>query len=186
VIKLKYTGATSQFIDDKGFMMLNTPMGFMTEGKPFSYMQSNKEEVKSSYLLNENDVSFFVGDYDRNQTLVIDPTLIWGTYYGGAARDDVSEISLDSKKHPFITGNTLSTMNIATSGAFQTSSAGLDDLYVAKFKVDGGLDWASYFGGSEDDISLGLCTDYFGNVIIEGETESSGLATIGQMDFVEE
>ena len=86
--------------------------------------------------------------------MVIDPTLVWGTYFGGDSNDDgVEGISTDKLGNVFITGQTYSPEGVATSGAYQTfiSSNLGDDAFLAKFTSSGNLLWATYFGGPGQD-----------------------------------
>jgi hypothetical protein len=181
-IHLKYSGASDMHVNANGSLLLNTQVGFVEEGKPFTFGQSDKREIFSAYHLVKNHLTFDIGNYDRSQALVIDPTLVWGTYYGGEQVDEVAHIALDSKSKVLISGNTLSTMYIATTGAYQTVYGGNPaDLYVAKFKGDGKLDWASYFGGTSQDLGYGIAVDQSDNIILIGKSKSDGLATTGQI-----
>jgi hypothetical protein len=133
-------------------------------------------------VVNKNRVSYQLENYDRTQLLTIDPTIIWGTYYGGENVDELAKLTLDSKKKPLVTGNTLSLANVATSGAYQTTyGGGQSDIYVAKFKNNGKLEWATYFGGDDQDLAYGIAVDQSDNVIMIGKSKSDGLATVGQL-----
>jgi len=83
----------------------------------------------------------------------------------------------------YITGQTFSTSGIATSGAYQTAYGGgtnYGDGFLAKFTSAGKLNWATYFGGSDDDASNGIGSDASGNVSITGYTQSKkNIATSG-------
>lgn len=182
LIQLKYNGDPHMSLQADGSIILSTALGFVQEGKPFSFQQDEKNEIQSAYQIDKNLVSFQVANYDKTQQLVIDPTLMWATYYGGPNVEDVAKVSIDKQKRPIIAGNTVSTVNIATPGAFQTSyGGGPADLFVAKFKTTGKLDWASYFGGDGKDLGYGAVADKNNNVILYGKAASDGLATVGQM-----
>ncbi|MBK9732209.1 MAG: SBBP repeat-containing protein [Chitinophagaceae bacterium] len=183
MIDLKYSGNHALTINDKGAVQLNTAIGYVEEGKPVSFLKTGGKEVYSAYAIEKNHVKYTIGEYDKTQTLIIDPTLMWGTYYGGEKIEDAAKVVLDKKKSPIISGNTTSISNIASAGAFQTVYGGdPSDLFVAKFKTNGKLEWASYFGGNSKDLGYGACTDKSNNVILYGKAVSDGLATIGQMD----
>ena len=106
----------------------------------------------------------------------------WGTYFGGSKYDDGSAIAIDSIGYIYITGYT-SSPGMATNGAYQTTVGGKygsDDAFLAKFNNNGGIEWATYYGGEGSDVGNGVAIDVFGNIYIVGYTESvTGIATIG-------
>ena len=110
-------------------------------------------------------------------------TLSWATYYGGGAENGLA-VATDASGNVYIMGVTSSATGIATPGAYQTTLAGMNDAFLAKFSSSGSLLWATYFGGpgNEDYYSSGkhVCVDASGNVYITGNTRSaSGIATPG-------
>ncbi len=107
--------------------------------------------------------------------------LIWSTYYGGSGRDIASGIAADAAGNVYITGTTASTSGIATPGAHQTVWGGgsVGDAFLAKFSSTGAIQWATYFGGINNDNGMGLATDAFGSVFFSGITYSpSGIASL--------
>jgi len=57
----------------------------------------------------------------------------WGTYYGGSATERARSMALDGSGNPYICGYTDSPNNIASSGAYQTTPGGGNDLFLVKF-----------------------------------------------------
>jgi hypothetical protein len=105
---------------------------------------------------------------------------IWGTYYGGSLVDWGNKMVLDSSCNIYLAGMAQSTDSIATAGTFQTvHGGGFWDGYIAKFDSNGQRKWASYFGGSGNDQAHEVALDVSGNIVIAGETVSSGLASSG-------
>jgi len=107
-------------------------------------------------------------------------SLSWSTYYGGNG-DDIGEgITHDGNNNLYLTGYTSSTSGIATSGAYQTTNAGGEDVFVAKFSSSGSLSWGTYYGGSGDDGGRAIIADENNNVYVTGSTASdSSIATSG-------
>jgi len=104
----------------------------------------------------------------------------WGTYMGGNGVDLLHDLTLDVNGNPIITGETSSTTNMASSGAFQTSNSGAYDGVVAKFTPSGSRSWSTYYGGSNYDVCYGATADSFGNIYFTGETQStSGISSSG-------
>ncbi len=108
------------------------------------------------------------------------PSLIWGTYFGGDSVTYGEAIAKDSSGNLYITGMTYSATNIATKGAYQTNGDSVNGVaFLAKFNSSGKLLWATYYGGvyTEGD---GIVADKSGNIYITGYTGSdSDIATSG-------
>ncbi|MFI5221579.1 MAG: PKD domain-containing protein [Bacteroidia bacterium] len=105
---------------------------------------------------------------------------LWATYFGGDSDEWATGIALDASSNVFISGWTNSVSGIATSGAFQTTIAGRNDAFIAKFNSSGARQWASYWGGSYYDFGSSLATDTSGNVLLTGYRDgSSGIVTLG-------
>ena len=103
--------------------------------------------------------------------------LIWSTVYGGSYTDACnSSGALITTYIPsqtfYLTGFTYSS-NFPVGGTGYTKSySGMYDAFICKF--DGyNRDWASYFGGTGDDIGMGITVDKSANVYVSGATESS-------------
>jgi hypothetical protein len=107
-------------------------------------------------------------------------TMQWSTYYGGSAFDAGYGVATDAAGNVYITGETASTSGIATSGAYQSTTAGSGDAFIAKFTSAGAIQWATYYGGSSGDRSSAISVDGAGNTYIVGYTgSSSSIATLG-------
>ena len=72
----------------------------------------------------------------------------WGTYMGGSNEDQGSSVTVDREGNIIISGNTLSTNNIATTGAYQATYNGNYDCYLIKFNTSGVRQWGTYYGGN--------------------------------------
>ncbi|RYD97775.1 MAG: hypothetical protein EOP54_09870 [Sphingobacteriales bacterium] len=182
-IKLQYKGADAVKLHKDGSLSAATPMGTITEAAPYAYIKpaNNGEKaqaVASAYALNDNVLSFKTAAYTG--TLVIDPALEWGTYYGGAGFDLGTVLACDFAGNVFLTGASWLSTNIATTGSHQSVNAGDFDAFLAKFDAAGNRLWATYYGGSSLDYGFGLTCDNANKVFISGTTQSlGGIATAG-------
>ena len=87
-------------------------------------------------------------------------TRIWATYFGGDAGDEATFIVSDKGGHIYMGGNTYGSTNLAVGNAYQdTFAGGTKDAFLAKFKEDGSLEWATYYGGDADDDCYELAWD---------------------------
>ncbi len=181
-IRLQYLSDYNLALNDNGSLQLSTSIGYVQEAKPFTFQDTERREVASSYVMANNVVQYQLAEYDRSKVLVIDPTLLWASYYGGPGDEDVAKVSVDKQHRPIIAGSTSSPAGIASTGAFQVTYGGApSDMFVAKFKTNGKLDWASYFGGPEQDLGYGAIADKNNNIILYGKSRSDDMATVGQL-----
>lgn len=106
--------------------------------------------------------------------------LLWATYYGGTGNDIGTGIGVDASGNIMLTGYSVSTGNISTTGAYQsTYGGGTYDAFVAYFNASGVRQWGTYLGGSAQDVARSGKMDNLGNIYITGDFSSTGLATSG-------
>ena len=121
----------------------------------------------------------------------------WGTYYTGTGQiwpfgeDRGNSCITDASGNVYMVGFTSSNSDIATAGAHQTVHAGGPtsggtgsyDAFLVKFNSSGVRQWATYYGGSGNDMGISCAVDASGNVYMIGSTSStSGIATVGAHD----
>jgi hypothetical protein len=98
---------------------------------------------------------------------------IWGTYYGGSSLEEFYGACVDSSGGLYIVGKTSSSSSIATTGAHSTSYAGGEDAVLIKLTQTGTRVWATYFGGSLQDIGTEVCIGKNNDIYFTGLTYSS-------------
>lgn len=183
-IALSFGGANRMEIDEDGHLILETPAGELRLDRPFIYQSINGErkQVDGRYLLVLQDgqssaahVGFEIGSYDPARELVIDPVLIYSTYFGGSGADRAVQVEVDDTG-VYLFGQTDSLDFPADAGAFKTALAGGLDTFVAKFSLDGStLLYATYVGGSGDEdpvVATGFAVDKHGHALIGSRTTS--------------
>lgn len=106
----------------------------------------------------------------------VDPsgTYQWAVKGGGTGSDRALSVKADAAGNSYITGYYYAT---ATFGVQNITSAGAQDVFVAKYDPAGNLLWLRSGGGTGADIGNGITVDNSGNVIITGEF--AGTATFG-------
>jgi|GEM_PF-1863462 len=117
----------------------------------------------------ESDV--FLIKYDNNGAMV------WSTYFGGTGADKAFCLKLSKTNKLYICGSTNSPNAISTAGSMQAALAGETDGFIACFDTDGKLSWSTYFGGTSSDEARGVDVDEDGNIIIAGNTSSTGISS---------
>ena len=105
----------------------------------------------------------------------------WSTYIGGTEEDIGYGLAIDQSANVYVAGYTGSSSGIAAPGAFQAAyGGGMFDAFLLKADSAGVVQWATYFGGSDEDQGFSVATDLPGNVYLGGSTAStSAIATPG-------
>jgi len=106
--------------------------------------------------------------------------LVYSTYLGGSLADGSSPTSpildmvVDDSGYAYVTGYTSSTDFPVTSGAYQTTPGGNNDIFISKLNPDGtDLAYSTYLGGSDEDRGYALAVDNAGSAYVSGYTKSS-------------
>ncbi len=109
----------------------------------------------------------------------------WATYYGGTDVEQAQGLACDDSNNVYLTGYTMSTSNIATTGSYQAALAGGEDGFLVKFDSTGSRQWATYYGGSASDEPNAVKCDGAGNVYIAGTAISTtSVSTTGSFQPV--
>jgi len=193
VIKLEYSGQDSLSLNQSGDLIIKTAGRDIVDQAPVAYQVINGSKVKvdCSYKIGaENTVTFTLGSYNKEETLIIDPVLRYSLYFGGEGRDQGNCIAVDNDGYAYFIGTTWSdhlkylknqTMTSGMSaqglapGSVQPYYGGGDkDAFIIKINPDGtDLVYISYIGGSGTDEGTGLVIDKEGNAYIGGGTNSA-------------
>lgn len=176
-IKIQYKGATGLALNKDGSISAQTPMGAVKESAPHSYTTEG-HVIASSFRLKDNVLSFYTDPHKG--TLVIDPTLEWGTYYGTPFdyNDNLDQLVIrtDPKGNIYVGGIAYSMSDIATTGSFQSTPIIVNswegNQFLVKFNSAGQRLWATYYGKTVYGIGTGLACDKSGNVFLAGGTMS--------------
>ena len=176
-IALEIEGADKISIDRDGSLLLETAAGELVWRKPVAYQGSRRRKlVAASYHVTGNKIGFELGPYDRTRTLVIDPTLAYGSYLDGTDFDNYSALRVDSAGFVYVLGLTTSTDFPTTPGAYKRAinSTNAAQIFVSKLSQNGSsLVWSTIIGGSgANNIALpnDFTLDSSGNVYIVGAT----------------
>ena len=105
-------------------------------------------------------------------------SLVYSTYLGGSADEDVWKIVVDSAGEAVIAGYTASTNFPTVNAAQPTYGGGPYDGFVSKLSADGAsLVYSTYLGGRGDDEGYGVALDGSGNAYVTGLTSSPNFPT---------
>ncbi len=184
-IALKYHGADKLEIKNKE-LIVHTSVGDLKELSPYSYQSDLKgrKEITCRYRLKNDVVTFDVKDYDPSSTIVIDPSLIFCSFSGSSADNWGFTATYGPDGSMFGAGIVFGTGFPVSLGAFQTSFAGggngwgAIDIGVIKLTPDGSNRvFATYLGGSGNELPQSLICDPQGELIVAGRTNSGDYPT---------
>jgi hypothetical protein len=189
VIRLAFEGARSMHLDVRGDLLMDTTAGAIRHHKPYAYQEVDgiKKEVPCQFVKKgPREVGFEVADYDVSKPLVIDPvvpSLGFSTYLGGSGVDMGIGIALDSIGNAYVTGETFSADFPTTSGAYDRSYNGSNDVFVLKLSSAGGLIYSTFLGGSGNDRGHAIAVASDNTAYVTGQTYSTNFpVTTGVWD----
>jgi gliding motility-associated-like protein len=179
-IKFRYEGISSLKKDKSGNLIIKTKNRNFNESIPAAYQEidGRRQKVKVHYhLYPNNSVGFIAEDYDPDLPLIIDPELIFSTFYGGSGDDLKNNHSYtrDNQGNLYITGRTNSSNFTTTPGAYDnTFGGGAFDTFIMKLSPDGTTPlFSTYLGGNGYDYGCDVAVvEPTHELIILGGTNS--------------
>lgn len=182
-VRMRYRNGSDITLKD-GMIEMQLAFGTLKEKIPLSYTQQDGRSLAVQYRSldeAENLYAFHVPDYDRSQTLVIDPTpsIVWATYYGGISGaasqfyEHPTGLTVDAAGNVLMTGMTTTHTGLATAGAYMTAGdlfSFSSESFCVKYTSGGTRLWSTYIGtngtpaGTERNSSVR--TDASGNVFL--------------------
>ena len=185
-IALKYAGVDKMEIKNKE-LIIGTSVGELKELNPYSYQfdQKGRREVVCKYKLKNNVVTFDIKDYDPSSTLIIDPALIFCSFSGSSADNWGFTATYGPDGSMYGGGIVFAPGFPVSPGAFQTTFGGGSagawgaiDIGIIKLSANGSSRmYATYVGGSGNEMPQSLVCDPQGNLIIAGRSSSSDYPT---------
>ena len=101
---------------------------------------------------------------------------LWATFYSGNNQDYGNSITTGENDDILITGQTYSLnfplWNPGGGIFYQRFCKGASDAFILKFDSSGVRQWATYYGGNDQDYGNSITTDENDNILITGTTDS--------------
>jgi len=79
LLRMHYSGDAKLKLNENGELSITCHGHEIVESLPFTFYDKNKEEIKSAFMLKNNEVTFLLADYNRNEKVVIDPWVQTGS-----------------------------------------------------------------------------------------------------------
>lgn len=185
LIAVKYVGIETLNLEG-GDLVYSTAVSNIKELKPYVYqvVKGKRKRVNAEYQIDPttNTVSYkILGNYNSNQELVIDPTLIFSSY-SGSFRDNFGfTATYDDNGLTYGGGMARDAVLVGgdyptTLGAFDVTYNGAVDIGISVFSADGtSLVYSTFVGGSAGDIPNSMIVNNAGELVV--------LATVSSSDF---
>ncbi len=168
-IHMGVSGAGTPSLDASGNLVIHTGTGDLIEQAPTLYQDvaGAHVPVAGRYTINANgEVGFSVGAYDTTRPLVIDPVLGYS----------IDPKQADGSGFVPYTNALDSAGNLYVVGA-DSSLQGARKIVVAKYDPTGKLLYSTMFGGTGDNIGLGIAIDTVGDAYVTGYSDAADFPT---------
>lgn len=90
---------------------------------------------------------------------------LWSHHFGDAEDQNAVSVAVDSSGNTVIIGDLFGTIDC---GGGPLTSAGVRDVYLAKFDPDGNHVWSQHFGDDNWEKAIAVAVDTLGNVFVTG------------------
>jgi len=181
-IALAFSGTQGITTDASGDLVVSSAAGNAVLHKPVAYQKVNggRQPVAARFALKQgNRVNFELGNYDHSRELIIDPSVVYATYLGGANEDEVFALAVDSANNVFVTGESDSTSGWPASAGGNVAASHSFDVFVTKLTSSGALSYTTFVGGSNADSGLAITVDSFHAAYVTGITQSTDFPVSG-------
>ena len=191
-IALKYDGV-DKLETQKKQLSISTSVGKLKELSPYTFQfnAKGKKDLNCRYVVKDNIVKFEVKNYDRNSTIVIDPSVVFITFSGSKANNWGYTATYGPDGSMFGGGIVFADGFPTNTGAFQEhykggignsdEGEGPFDIGIIKLSPDGkNRVYATYIGGENgDEQPHSLVVDGSGNLVLAGRSNSDDYPTTG-------
>ena len=179
-VRLRFDGAQRLALEPDGDLRIESSQGVLRQKKPLVYQEvaGQRRELAGQYLVEGHQVRFAVTGHDRGKGLVIDPGIVYSTYFGGTGDDTPTGMAVDATGNMYVTGYTTSKDFPDVSKTFTGGGGGGRDVFAIKLDPTGQtILYSVLLGGSNDDRAEAITVDSKGYTYLTGYTLSSNFPT---------
>ena len=172
LIRLAITGRAESIakLDAQGDLELHTAAGDLQEPAPVLYQEigGSRQVVSGHYVLEpDGQVGFAVGAYDTSQPLVIDPTLVYSTFWAATAMTRATPSPWTPAKSSTSLGLTTSTTSWKSAASREISAAKTSSCPA---NAAGTLVYSTYVGADGSSQANAIAVNAAGDAYITGTT----------------
>lgn len=183
-IALRYDGPKKLTVVNKE-LIIETPFGEVKELYPYAYqnVKGKVSPVTTRYSIKDNVVSFKVDDYNNQETLIIDPSIIFSSFTGSRSDNWGYTATPGPDGSLYAGGISFGSQYPVSAGAFDATFGGGApeggvpngyDIAIFKFSPSGSSRlYATYLGGNGNEQPHSMITDAQGNLIVAGRSQST-------------
>jgi hypothetical protein len=189
LIQMRYDAVDNIERNADGSLTIKHSLGEFNESAPLSYVPTSNESNPAlnadaaQFIVDGKTVRFATPGYNPSLGLVIDPTVIWQSFYGGANVDICFSTAVDrTTGNSYFAGMTRAAGFPIAPGPFAGTAAANDDAWTVAFGPTGVRLWAVRYGGGITDVAEDITVDGAGDIIVLGWTQS-GAAGFGGVEF---
>jgi hypothetical protein len=152
-VKLNSSGSSLDFSTYLGGKGHDAAVGiaFDTNGNAYVAGETESNDFPNTTGALDNDLT----NYRDAFVTKINPTgtaLVYSTYLGGSSSESAEDIAVDSNGNAYVTGLTSSADFHNTTGAFDNTYNGNNDVYLTKLNSAGSaVTWSTFIGGTGQD-----------------------------------
>lgn len=183
-IRMRFEGADSLLLNEKGEIVLGLGNKNVTQGMPAVYQRKDSGDlvaVEASYVLREDGaVGVQLGSYDPARAVVIDPQLTYSAFLGGTSADVGLTVTRDAQNNIYLAGETYSfdlPFGLISYNFIYIDNSELTFIMELNPNLPAAnvLIYTTFFGGSGTQTLTGLAVDKTGKAYITGMTNSTTL-----------
>ncbi len=175
MIKTQYEGFDEMDLNKEGYIEIKNPLTTITDAKPIAFTETQSDiPVNFNFDKKNNTIQFDLEIDEITETIIIDPSIVWGTLFGGSQSATWTRPVFDNNDNMYNSGYTYETtfpvLNAGSGQYFDDTKDGITDLVIMRFNADHSLAWCTYYGGESGDYLAGS-TDYGKAIAINSNNE---------------
>jgi hypothetical protein len=179
-IEVRCEGAEGLSVDADGALVIDTALGELRSPPPATWELATdgaRIPVACRYrLLDDARFGFDLEGRDAQRPLVIDPGLVWATFFGGDLIDDVNDLLVLPDQSTVVVGGAPKQSFPTTPGSWQAPAPGLVAAYVTRVAADGkSLIFSTLFGGGFHEEGRAVAVASNGDLVFAGVAYSLDL-----------
>ena len=196
-IVMQFNGASSVNVTASDGLDINTTIGTLSFEAGHAYQINSAGHPvpmpwQAKFIqVTTNTVKLDIRKYPKSFPLIIAidqghsisqlsiQNLDWSTYYGGNFDDEFTDVVTDVLGNIYVTGSAVSANFPVTAGVIQPTHSVSYDAVVCKFDIAGVPQFATFYGGSLNDLAYSIGVDNASppNIYFTGHTNSQNFIT---------